>query len=142
MLLEVLLWILDHLFIYVVVPLNQGYVLVRKPQSLEKAAMEQERQGISSAGGHVARGDLGAVIQELGWQGSWHLGHLSGCVLWEALRFPPDCRAAQKKMFFCFCRQLYLGNGAVCVQNNKGILDLIAALAHLSLVLTLFQLRG
>lgn len=106
--------------------------------------MEQERQGISSAGGHVARGDLGAVIQELVWQGSWYLAPwppVRLCAM-GGVTFSSRLQGSSEKMFFCFCRQLYLGNGAVCVQNNKGILDLIAALAHLSLVLTLFQLRG
>lgn len=75
--------------------------------------MEQESWDITSFGQHVAREELGAALQELGWQGLWYLAHGCGPPVRSramlGITFPSKLQSSQEKKGFFSANSFILG---------------------------------
>lgn len=106
LLLEILLWILVHLFGNRVVVMNQCFCEHTIWQSFERASVEQESHSTTSFGWHV----LDFRVWAGRTCGTWLMvaGHLSDHVLCWALHFPSDCTAAKTKRWLLLFREYFI----------------------------------
>lgn len=103
-------------------------MLLWKPHLVKfwKSIYGAGEQGVTSFGHYLAKEELGAALQELGWQGSWYLAHGCGPPVrlhaMVSITFPSRLQSSQQNNGFYFCKQLHLGNGTVWVQETIRIL--------------------